>query len=94
MIANYLVAANIVIDNLDLQQMTSAFSFGRIEGRLSGQVAELRMLDWEPVAFDLDLYSEKQPGVRRRISQRAVAFKRLSRPADRAPACRSAPCVR
>ena len=66
------LAANIVIDNLDLQQMTSVFSFGRIEGRLSGEVAGLRMLDWEPVAFDLDLHTDNRLKARRRISQRAV----------------------
>jgi hypothetical protein len=35
-----------------LQQVTSAFSFGGMSGRLSGTLAALRLVDWNPVAFD------------------------------------------
>ena len=66
------LAADIRVDKLDLEQMTSAFSFGKIEGRLSGKVGDLRLLDWQPVAFDLDLYTDTSIKARRRISQRAV----------------------
>ncbi|MEM9530779.1 MAG: hypothetical protein AAGA23_07655 [Pseudomonadota bacterium] len=66
------LAADIAIADIDLNQMTSAFSFGRIEGRLKGQVDGLRMLDWRPVAFDLELRTDESARTRRRISQRAV----------------------
>lgn len=66
------LAADLALDNIDLEQLTGAFSFGRIEGRLDGQVLGLRMLDWRPVAFDLDLHSSTDSKSRRKISQRAV----------------------
>ncbi len=52
--------------------MTGAFSFGEIEGRLDGSVRGLRLLNWEPVAFDLALATPEDYRGRRKISQRAV----------------------
>jgi hypothetical protein len=46
------LAADVQVESLDLDQLTRTFSFGHISGRLDGYVRELRMLDWEPVAFD------------------------------------------
>jgi len=46
------LAANVHFENLDLQQVTSAFSFGGMSGRLFGTVNGLRLVDWSPVAFD------------------------------------------
>jgi hypothetical protein len=46
------LAANVEVENLDLELLTSTFSFGQISGRLDGYVRDLRMLDWKPVAFD------------------------------------------
>ncbi|MFK7958544.1 MAG: hypothetical protein AB8B96_20800 [Lysobacterales bacterium] len=66
------LAADVEIANIDLEQMTGAFSFGKIEGVLMGQVKGLRLLDWRPVAFDLDLHTRRESGRRQRISQRAV----------------------
>ena len=64
--------ADVRLRNIDLRQLTQAFSFGRIDGRIDGDVTGLRMLDWLPVAFDTRLYSSpKDPG-QRRISQRAI----------------------
>jgi hypothetical protein len=63
--------ADIRLSGLDLQQMTRVFDFGEIEGRLQGHVLGLRLIDWEPVAFDAVLRTEKGAGPRR-ISQRAV----------------------
>jgi hypothetical protein len=45
------LAANVEVENLDLELLTSTFSFGQISGRLDGYVRDLRMLDWRPVAF-------------------------------------------
>ncbi len=66
------LSADIEIENIDLEQMTGAFSFGKIEGVLRGSVGGLRLLNWRPVAFDLDLHTDPSAGVRQRISQRAV----------------------
>lgn len=57
---------------LDLQQVTEAFSFGLIQGRLSGDVAGLELQNWRPVAMDLHLYTPADDKTQHRISQRAV----------------------
>lgn len=64
--------ANMRLRNLDLKAVTQAFSFGRIEGRLSGDVEQLRLLSWRPVAFDARLYTPPEDRSRHRISQRAI----------------------
>lgn len=64
--------SNVAFDDLDLELMTSAFSFGRITGRLSGRVDGLRLFNWAPVAFDARLYTPPGDRSRHRISQRAV----------------------
>ncbi|RYD16783.1 MAG: hypothetical protein EOP90_02085 [Lysobacteraceae bacterium] len=46
------LGANIHFENLDLEQVTSAFSFGGMSGRLFGTINGLRLVDWSPVAFD------------------------------------------
>lgn len=65
------LAADIRMDDLNLLEVTGAFGFGRMEGRMDARVAGLRMLNWQPVALDAELYTV--PGAeRQRISQRAV----------------------
>jgi len=64
--------SNVAFDNLDLELMTGAFSFGRITGKLSGRVDGLRLFNWTPVAFDAKLYTPPDDRSRHRISQRAV----------------------
>lgn len=64
--------SNIALDNLDLEPMTSAFSFGRITGRLSGAINGLQLFNWTPVAFDAKLFTPPGDRSRHRISQRAV----------------------
>ncbi|MDP3857248.1 MAG: hypothetical protein Q8Q73_05720 [Stagnimonas sp.] len=66
------VMADVEIRGLDLKQLTGAFSFGRITGRLDGEVQGLRLLNWSPVAFDAKLYSTPGDRSKRRISQRAI----------------------
>lgn len=65
-------AADLTVDNLDLQQLTSAFSFGRIAGRLDGYVNELRMLDWSPVSFDAWMGTPERQSDSNQISRQAV----------------------
>ncbi|HVF35521.1 MAG TPA: hypothetical protein VND91_09390 [Candidatus Saccharimonadia bacterium] len=66
------LAADVVIEDLDLAPLTSAFSFGTIEGRLDGRIDALRLVDGAPVAFDLVLRTDPRHEGRKRISQRAV----------------------
>ncbi len=60
------------IDNIDLENLTRTFSFGRIEGRLDGYINGLRMESWRPAAFDAAFATPEDDSSRHRISQRAV----------------------
>jgi len=60
------------VDNIDLETLTGAFSFGRIEGRLNGRVDGLDMEAWRPVAFDATFATPAGDTSRHRISQKAV----------------------
>ena len=64
--------ADVGIERLDLNMLTSTFAFGKIEGRLSGRVAGLEMVDWQPVAFDAGFATPADDRSRHRISQQAV----------------------
>ncbi len=63
---------NANIDNIDLESLTGAFSFGRIEGRLDGRVDGLVLESWRPFAFDAEFSTPKDDRSRHRISQKAV----------------------
>ena len=65
-------SSDVALENLDLELMTGAFSFGRITGRLSGRVDGLRLFNWAPVAFDARFYTPPGDRSKHRISQRAV----------------------
>jgi len=67
------VSADVSIDGFDLAELTSVFGFGEITGRLDGEIRDLRLLDWTPVAFDARFRSDDKAPDRRRISQRAVS---------------------
>lgn len=62
----------IAFTNLDLKPLTGAFGFGEITGRLGGHVRDLRLVDWQPVAFDAKFETSTSAKDPRRISQRAV----------------------
>jgi hypothetical protein len=66
------LSADIALDDMDLEALTGVFGFGSITGRLDGTIDKLRMVDWQPMAFDATLRTERKPGVKQRISQRAV----------------------
>lgn len=66
------LSADIALDDIDLQALTSVFDFGSISGRLDGRINNLRLVDWEASAFDAELHTVRAPGVSQRISQRAV----------------------
>lgn len=65
-------SSSIALDNLDLELVTGAFSFGKITGRLSGAIDGLQLFNWTPVAFDARLYTPEGDRSKHRISQRAV----------------------
>jgi hypothetical protein len=60
------------LEALDLKTLTRTFSFGRIEGRLQGEVNNLYMEAWQLVAFDAHFETPPDDDSRHRISQRAV----------------------
>ena len=60
--------ADVSLNQLDLAAITSVFDFGSITGRLDGSIDNLRLVDWNPVAFKASLLA----GSGGRISQRAV----------------------
>lgn len=63
---------NIDMQQIDLELLTRTFDFGKISGRLDGNISGLRLSNWQPVQFDAQfMTSENNPG-KRRISQRAV----------------------
>jgi len=66
------LAASVAIDELDLKPLTGVFGFGQISGRLDGRIDGLRLVDWQPVAFDARLRTDDDARDARRISQRAV----------------------
>lgn len=66
------LSADIAIEDIDMEPMTAAFGFGAITGRMDGRIANLRMVDWSPVAFDARLMTDPDWKGRKRISQRAV----------------------
>jgi hypothetical protein len=64
--------ANIELKNIDLETLTRTFDFGKITGKLDGQIYDLRLANWQPVAFDASFYTPQGDESHRRISQRAV----------------------
>ncbi|MCO6413433.1 MAG: hypothetical protein J5I92_11905 [Thiogranum sp.] len=64
--------ADVKIADLDLDTLTRTFSFGRIEGRFEGEVKDLYMEAWQPVAFDAMFRTPPDDDSRHRISQKAV----------------------
>ncbi len=65
------LSAEVEFSRLDLLELTGAFNFGRMEGKMSGWARDLRLLDWRPVAMDARVFTHDDAR-RRRISQRAV----------------------
>lgn len=66
------VTSDIAFRRFNLEQLTGAFSFGRITGRLDGEVTSLKLLNWSPVAFSSRIYTTPKDDEPHRISQRAI----------------------
>ena len=58
--------------DLDLELLTGTYEFGRITGRIDGDVAGLRLENWRPTAFDARFASSEVDDSSRKISQKAV----------------------
>ncbi|MEO5702600.1 MAG: hypothetical protein ABIQ54_01700 [Gammaproteobacteria bacterium] len=67
-----LLSADIAINKIDLDALTRTFSFGKIQGKLSGAIDDLRMANWVPVAFNARFATPADDKSRHRISQKAV----------------------
>jgi len=67
-----ILTADAELRGLSLLAVTQTFSFGRIEGRLDGQINDIRLIAWQPDSFDMHLYTPADDDLKHRISQRAV----------------------
>ncbi len=59
---------DVTLDRLDLGTLTGVFDFGNITGRMNGRIDDLRLVNWNPVAFKASLLADGGG----RISQQAV----------------------
>ena len=66
------LSADVRLEDIDLAALTAVLDVGGVSGRLDGRIDGLRLLDWQPVAFDAWLETDPAHPDRRRISQRAV----------------------
>ncbi len=66
--------ADIEINSLDLEQLSSTLQFGRITGKLDGYARDISLEQWFPVKMDMSLYTSEDDDTKRRISQKAVDF--------------------
>jgi hypothetical protein len=64
--------ADLQLNDLDLAQITQTFSFGHIQGGLEGEIADLHLASWEPIAFNAHFNTPDGDKAAHRISQRAV----------------------
>ena len=60
------------LQDLDLAQLTGAFSFGRIDGLLAGEIDELQLVGWQLNRFRAGIRTPEHDKSKRRISQRAI----------------------
>ncbi len=68
------MSADIEIDKLDLEQLSSTLQFGRITGKLDGYARDISLEQWFPVKMDMSLYTSEDDDTKRKISQKAVDF--------------------
>jgi hypothetical protein len=66
------LTGDVAIEDVDLEQITRVTGFGTITGRLDGRIQDLRLVDWDPVAFDARLETDSAWKGKKRLSQRAV----------------------
>lgn len=64
--------AEVRMRDIDLERLTSTFSFGHMTGTLAADVLGLQVVDWQAEEFDARIYTPPGDERRHRISQRAV----------------------
>ncbi len=67
-----LISFDAGLNGLDLAEMTTGTSFGKIEGTLEGHVNDLEFAYGQPQRFDLLLETIEKKGVKQKISVKAV----------------------
>ncbi|MSP87106.1 MAG: hypothetical protein EXR38_00440 [Methylotenera sp.] len=65
------LSADLSMRQLDLGELTRTYSFGRIDGKLDGDVKNMRLENWKPVHLDASLQTSEGKQLKK-ISQRAV----------------------
>jgi hypothetical protein len=63
--------ANLQMRDIDLGDLTRTFNFGAIEGKLEGDVKDLRLENWKPVYMDAIIQTADGKHLKK-VSQRAV----------------------
>jgi hypothetical protein len=66
------LSADVDVSGINLDTLTQAFAFGKIQGTLEGHVRALQLEGWKPVAFAAELHTVADDPLPHRISQRAV----------------------
>ncbi len=64
--------AQVDLHRLSLEPLTKTFGFGKIQGRVSGYIRDLHLLNWQPQSFDFYLASIEDDDLEHLISQKAV----------------------
>lgn len=66
------LTADLTLENLDLETITSTLEFGTITGRIEGRVDRLELFAWSPVSFDAWLRTPADDDSSKRISIDAI----------------------
>ncbi len=67
------LAADVSLDRINLGTLTGVFEqFGAIQGEVSGYMRQVRLLNWQPVAFDAFVGTTPNSKEPKNISQKAV----------------------
>ncbi len=64
--------SDILINHLDLDALTQRFSFGGIQGNISGYIKDLYLENWQPIQFNAWLGTPDNDHSTHKISQKAV----------------------
>ena len=60
------------LNEIQLEQLSKTFEFGRISGILEGTIGDLILINRQPSEFRVDLHSVERSGVEQRISVEAI----------------------
>ena len=66
------MSADVRMRDIDLERLTSTFSFGHMTGKLHADILGIELLDWQAARFDARIWTPEDDDSRHRISQRAV----------------------